>query len=308
LSHTRITCFTVLMMRVLVVVCLALCLSEATSLNKLIMKHKSVDRHQLSASQKAGDGTGDAAYTLPPETDTSQVQTAPNLRLTDDEIQTVINKPAVPISSEEQPFKDSYDAEINKLIVTLTLLAKFYGVFIPDPAISDIEKAQLKGITDEIMDTAIGQARIPDDEQASKSRSQVWEAEVAQGETRNGWYQHYYQKVSDAKAAAPHLSGGGVSSTHGDWTFSLNWVGSTDSTHDSPQDEEKARRKKEEEDIAKQLGDIPDSDPLSTMTKHAYEAKTAPKWEDVFDKINDVRVKEEQYALLHPPAQDQQDE
>jgi len=303
-----------LAMMKLLIVCLALCLCEATSLGKLITKHKLTDRKQLSHGPD-GDTTSDPANTNTVSTNTDSITTNPvfqygspallqppaRLRLTDDELQTVLNTPPTPITPEEQPFKEAYENEINKLAGTLTLLAKFYGVFIPDPAIDEIEQSQLKAVNEKIMNSAIEQAKIPETERLEKTRTQIWEAEIAQGITKDAWYQQYYKKVYDAKEAAPHLSvdqGPGAASTHGDWTFSLNWVGSTDSSHDSDQDQDKARRLKEEEDLARQLGDIPPTDPLSIIAKHAYEQRKALRWEDVFDKINDVRTKEEQAAAM----------
>jgi len=277
----------------LLLVCLVLAyICEATSL----IKRKSIS-HQENLGRTSSD---------PSDTTTTPAR----LRLTDAELQNIVDTPPKPLTPDEQRSKDAYDAEINEFVSTLTMLANFYGVFIPDQTINEREAAQKKAVLDQIKNSALDLAHLSFDNEADMSRSQVWDAETTLAKTKNAWYKQYYNQVNEAKQAAPHRSGTSVDSTHGDWTFSLNWVGSTDPTHDSSQEEDKALLAKASADLAQKLGEIPPTDPLSTTVLHALSQHTAPSWQDIFDKINEVRTKEERAeadAALHANAQPQTD-
>jgi len=204
-----------------------------------------------------------------------------------------LGKPAE-LTPDDRVHKEAYDECITRLSSTLEQLANFYGVFLPEHPVGQEEINQREFVLKDIRAAAGDEAFIPYSEQVpDHTRAQLFDDKKERCEQRNTWYSQYYTEVKTAKDAALHISGPGVASTRSGWTFSLNWIGSTDSSRDSWQQEAKAKLRAEEERIAKELGEIPPTDPLSRMVKDALANRTAPKWRTVLEKIDEERKKRE---------------
>jgi hypothetical protein len=197
-----------------------------------------------------------------------------------------------PLTDEETPIKADYDSCITLFVSTLTRLADFYGVYIPrqksslDLPLTRRENSLKEHVEEQIKNTAISESALP----SAATRMETWQLETAKCKEANTWYSNYWDAKVVERRETPARSGLGYKVAVGDWVLGFGWVGSTDSTHDSWENEERARNAEANAKMAKELGEIPPTDPVSDYIQNSLKEKSAPKWPKVFEAISIKRT------------------